>query len=147
MKMTYKIIMYFIIILSGFIFYSCGMAAKATASDTSVIQLDYNIFEVSFKENAYMDLQRKTDMILLKGAEVTYNNGYNYFTMMDEEKYKKEYSHPISSEDETRIATKSKITKKIIICYKDKPKEFSYNAKFLIDSLKKKYEHDNESMF
>lgn len=55
----------------------------------SETQLGENVFQVSFRGNGYTSYQRASDFSLLRSAEVALENGYNYFIIVDSEKYSK----------------------------------------------------------
>jgi len=94
-------------------------------------QLDSNVYKVIFKSNRYTEIDMNSDFLLLRCAEVTLENGYNYFITPEENQY-----NELTSEDS--ISTKPR-SSRIIVCYKNKPEKFAYNAKFVTKSLKKKY--------
>ena len=48
-------------------------------SDTKIQE---DIFKVTFKGNAYTDTERTEDFTLLRCAEITLENGYNYFIVL-----------------------------------------------------------------
>lgn len=93
------------------------------------IQLDSNVFKVIFKGNRLTELDRTFDFVLLRCAEITVKNGFNYFSPKENSQY---------TEIENLNIYKPRSVK-IISCYKKKPTQFSYNAKYIIKSIKKKY--------
>ncbi len=48
----------------------------------SEIQLDKNVFQVSFQGNAYTATQRVEEMALLRAADLTRRNGFRYFIVL-----------------------------------------------------------------
>lgn len=46
-------------------------------------QLDRNVYRVSFKGNGFTSSERASDLVLLRCAELTLNDGYNYFAIVD----------------------------------------------------------------
>ena len=127
------------------------------------IQLDENMFRVSFNGNAYTNLTRATDFTLLRCAEICKAEGFSYFQIIESEKGIKKTKAFMSQATETtqtsgivnssgRFSATSTTTKKdaniqerpkssnTIICYYDKPTNgISYTAEFLIKSLKEQY--------
>ena len=66
----------------------------------SETQLGENVFQVTFKGNAYTSRERVSDFNLLRSAEITLENGYRYFVIVDSEKYSKtgSYRTPTTSQ-------------------------------------------------
>ena len=55
----------------------------------SSIQLDTNVFQVTFKGNAYTARDKANDYALLRSAELALENGYQYFIIVDAQQYSK----------------------------------------------------------
>jgi hypothetical protein len=134
-------------------------------SDT---QLGENIFQVSFKGNAYTSRERASDFTLLRSAELSLENGFKYFVIVDSEKYTKTSTHttPTTSYTtgnaygsgnyaygsatttttggQTYVYSKPRSTN-TIVGFKDKPKTggLAYEAEFVIKSIKAKYDIKN----
>ena len=51
------------------------------------IQLDENVFQISFKGNAFVSAGRVENYALLRSAEVALENGYEYFVIVDQDVY------------------------------------------------------------
>ena len=51
----------------------------------SETQLDENLFEIRFKGNAFVGTDTARDYAMLRAAEVTLQNGYEYFIVLGEE--------------------------------------------------------------
>lgn len=66
---------------------------KAFSGGYSDVKLNDNIFNVTFKGNSSTSLERAVDFSMLRSAEITLENGYKYFSVIDSEKYAKEYIH------------------------------------------------------
>lgn len=90
-------------------------------------QLQEDIFKVTFRGNKYTSNQRIENFGLLRCAEVTLENGYNYFIIIKEEtKYKK--STPTINFE--------------IQCFREKPKNIFdtiYDAGQVKTNIKNKY--------
>ena len=123
----------------------------------SETQLDKNVFNVTFKGNKYTDRERASDLTLLRSAELTLENGFEYFIVRNSDNYsnKRIYTTPISTKTVTGVDGVAKTTvsggnvystirpssSNTIVCFISKPKNvFSYNAKFIYNSIAKKYE-------
>ena len=46
-------------------------------------QLDENVFQVSFKGNAFVSPEKASDYSLLRAAEIALEKGYKYFVIAD----------------------------------------------------------------
>ena len=66
----------------------------------SSLQLDDNVFQVSFKGNAYISQENVNEFTLLRCAEIAKENKYPYFVIMTTKEYSK-----ISSYTEPVVAT------------------------------------------
>ncbi len=62
-------------------------ARQSLIGGYSETQLSENIFTVTFWGNGYTTRERASDFTLLRCAEIAMNNGYNYFIIIDIEKY------------------------------------------------------------
>ncbi len=130
----------------------------------SETQLGENVFQVSFRGNGYTSYQRTSDFSLLRSAEVALENGYNYFIIVDSEKYSKTgtYTTPTrsyttgSAYDYGNYAYGSATTTtyggqtyfiskpravNTIVCFKEKPdiNGIVYNSEFVVKSIRTKY--------
>lgn len=65
----------------------------------SETQLARNVFQVRFKGNGFTRMERATDFTLLRSAELTLQHGYEYFTVVDAEVYRRHlyYTTPTTS--------------------------------------------------
>ena len=102
----------------------------------SSTQIDTNVFQVTFNGNAYTGRERASDFALLRSAELALENGYEYFFIIDAQQYSKNSSNATPTTSTTNISTNT------IVCFKEKPEEFSYNARFIEKSLQKKYQRN-----
>ena len=129
----------------------------------SEIQLDTNVFKISLKGNGHTYKERVTDFTLLRSAELTLKNGYQYFTIIDFNSHtsRSSYTTPITSYTtgsvydsggyaygnivttttggQTYHTSKPSLSN-TIVCFKEKPEStFSYNANFIYKSITEKY--------
>ena len=127
-------------------------------------QLDKNVFEVTFSGNGLTSRQRVRDFAMLRSAELTIQNGYKYFISINENTSSTQHTvvtpktsttdHNISVSDGYAYGTSNtttyggqqmRINKPTtvmrIICLNKKPNDvLSYNAYFIIKSIKNKYD-------
>lgn len=128
------------------------------------VQLDEDVFKVSFRGNGYTKRERATDFALLRAGEVTLQNGYKYFAIIDTQNYSKTgtYTTPTTyrtsgnvygygntayysgttyaTGGQTFNISKPRSTN-TIKCFKKKPNINAqvYNAEFLVKSIKAQY--------
>jgi hypothetical protein len=127
------------------------------------VQLDENVFKVTFHGNGYTSFERAADFTLMRCAELALNNGYSFFVIIDADSYTSNstYTTPTQS---TTTGSAVKIgdyvigsaqttttggqtyniskpsTTNTIICFKEKPTSgFSYNAHFIFKAISDKY--------
>lgn len=129
----------------------------------SETQLDENVFTVSFRGNGYTGRERVTDFTLLRSAELTLNNGFKYFSIINSNNYTSNstYVSPTTSNttgsayssgnyaygSATTTTSGGQVyniskpsSSNTIVCFKEKPNNmFSYNAKFIYKNIRKKY--------
>ena len=130
----------------------------------SETQLGENIFQVSFKGNAYTSREKASDFTLLRSAEIAIENGYRYFVVVESEKYSKvgTYTSPTTSQTtgsayasgnyvhgsatttiyggQTYITSKPRANN-TILCFKEKPdiNGLVFEAEFVVRSIRAKY--------
>jgi len=147
------------------IFSGCATAyqpAGATGGYTST-QLDTNVFEVLFSGNGFTPRSRASDFALLRSAEIAIENGYEYFVIIGVQQYSKNSSYTTPTTSTTDFTANTYLgntygsaytttyggqthhvskprSSNTIVCFKEKPKGFSYNARFIEKSLKKKHQ-------
>jgi hypothetical protein len=134
----------------------------------SETQLGENIFQVSFRGNGYTRGERASDFALLRSAEVTTENGFRYFIVVESGKDSSLsiYTTPTQSYTtgsaygygntaygsattttyggQTYIIRKPRTTN-TIICFKEKPEVAGlvFDTEFVKKSLKQKYDITN----
>ena len=129
---------------------------KGLAGGYSETQLDENVFKISFRGNAYTARERVADFTLLRSAELTLKNGFEYFVIIDADSYVSHSSSTTPTRYYTNFSNGSATTYKIggqtthitkpsssntIVCFKQKPKSvFSYSANYVYKSIREKYE-------
>ncbi len=136
---------------------------KGLTGGFSETQLDENVFSVTFRGNGYTSRERVADFTLLRSAELTLQHGYTYFAVVNASAFsnKAAITTPTTSNTtasvyrsgnyaygnattttyggQTYLISKPGASD-TIVCFKEKPKTgFAYNAKFVYDSILKKY--------
>jgi len=157
-----------IIFLAAFVIFINGCAttyqADGLTGGFSETQLGENIFQVSFRGNAYTRKNRASDFTLLRSAELTLEHGFRYFIITESEKdttvstfTTPTHSHTTGSAyfsgnsmygsantttsgGQTFLMRKPNTTN-TIVCFREKPKinNLVYDAEFVVNSIKKKY--------
>lgn len=129
----------------------------------SETQLDENVFNVSFRGNGYTGRERVADFTLLRSAELTLEHGFQYFAIIDANKYTSNstYTTPTTSHttgsaygsgnyaygSATTTTTGGQTyniskpgSSNTIVCFKEKPETvFTYNANFIYKNIRQKY--------
>lgn len=136
---------------------------KGLSGGYSEIQLDENVFKVSFQGNGYTKPDRAADFTLLRSAELTLENGFQYFAIIDENNHTSHgtYTTPTTSHTtanaqvsgnyvhgnatttttggQTYIISKPS-SSNTIVCFKEKPESvFTYNASYIYKNVREKY--------
>ena len=138
--------------------------SKGFSGGYSETQLDENIFRVTFNGNGYTSRERVADFTLLRSAELTLETGYKYFVVVDANSYSKTgvvttpqttttnanvniygntaYGAATSTTTggNSFLVTKPSSSNTIVMLNEKPEGTFAYNAEFLTNSLKKKYE-------
>jgi hypothetical protein len=119
----------------------------------SETQLSENVWRVHFKGNAKTSMERATDFCLLRSAELTIENGFNYFSLVDEKSDTKTgvittpmtaqtsaYGYTTFSGGQTFAYRKPRIQNTVFML-KEKPDSAGmvYEAIFIIQSIQNKY--------
>ena len=130
-------------------------------------QLSENMFSVNFRGNRYVSSGRVEDYTLLRSAEVTLENGFRYFAIVDSNSQisSSSYSVPATATTTGSALTTGNVTnfntnttytgggtysvskpsaKNTIVCFKDKQNNIMglFDAVFVSKSLRKKYDLD-----
>ncbi len=121
----------------------------------SHLQLDRNLFRVSFSGNGFTSMSRAIDFNLLRSAEITLRMGYKYFQIVKSYSGHSYSSYRTPARAQTSFYGNSASTtitggntyyiskpstSHIIICFKNRPKAgFSYNARLIYRTLKYRY--------
>lgn len=128
-------------------------------------QLDRNMFRVSFRGNGYTSPDRAEDFALLRSAELALKNGFTHFVIVQSNNQVSvsTYTTPVQttttgtanayggtvfgSSTSTTTGGQTFVNEKprstnTIICFNGKPDGFAmvYDAKFVFESLSRKYE-------
>lgn len=130
----------------------------------SETRLAENIFQISYRGNAFTSAERASDFSLLRAAELTLDNGYHYFAIIDsrEDSSLSTYTTPTRSQTsasaygygnyaygqaqtttyggQTHYISKPSANNKII-CFREKPDIAAviFDAEFLLHSIREKY--------
>lgn len=137
--------------------------AEGLLGGFSETQLAPNMYRVDFKGNSMTDVQRVQDFALLRSAELTVANGFKYFAIINSNTDLNTETHVTPIHVNTNVnaystgrnitanarssvsggniyQTTEPSTSNLILMLESKPSEvFSYDAFFLVQSLKKKY--------
>lgn len=144
--------------------YSCATSYQSTAytGGFSETQLDENVYKVIFRGNGYTSSERASDFCLLRCAELCLSTGYTYFIIVENQDRSKQYQYTTPSRTTTTgranvignsvYGSSSSTTsggqtyniskprsENTIICFKEKPEYFSYNAEFIYRNISAKY--------
>lgn len=131
----------------------------------SETRLDDNIFNVSFRGNGFTSRERTSDFNLLRSAELSLKNGFNYFIIISSKKHTNYSTYTSSTYSTTNYSgttygnnfngTANTTTtggetyniakpssSNTIVCFKEKPNinGVIYNAKYISKSIKDKYD-------
>jgi hypothetical protein len=161
LALTFKGIVYLVLLLG---LSSCMETSyRSTGSmwtGFSDVQLAPNKFRINFNGNITDEKSKIRDFTLLRSAEVTIENGFKYFVVLDEKNLTEEISSsmPMTSYSSGSLSGgsfsantqyygggtavfRAPIFNNTIICYTKKPQGLdSYDATFLVNSLKKAYD-------
>jgi len=155
---------YFLLFVLAALLIGC-MAPYQKKSTWSVgyaeTQLDENIFRVSFEGNEFYDEDRTADFTLLRCAELTLENDYKYFAVIDGKSsvktettyipptyqtYTNAYSYSTTQAVGGGVFTSTTPSaNNTIMMFKEKPAGgISYSAEFVKKSIREKYELDKQ---
>ena len=119
---------------------------KSFSGGFSDVQLNDNIFNVSFKGNSSTSIERAVDFSMLRSAEIALTNGYKYFSILESEKYAKEYVHFDRRYRRYYMEEKPRIFFQIE-CYNEKPEHRYFNALYIYNSVSDKYNLKRSSQY
>ena len=119
----------------------------------SETQMSENVWRVHFKGDGFTSMERATDFCLLRSAELTVENGYKYFSLMEENSSNKQKTFTSTPQAHTNAFGTTTFTggqtftsnhprvQNTILMLKEKPNNASivYEAAFLVRSLRSKY--------
>jgi len=166
LALTFKGIVYLVLLLG---LSSCMETSyRSTGSmwtGFSDVQLAPNKFRINFNGNITDDQNRIRDFTLIRSAEVAIENGFKYFVVLDEKNLTEEISSsmPMTSYSSGSLSGgsfsantqyygggtavfRAPVFNNTIICYTKKPQGLdSYDAAFLVNSLKKSYDITEEN--
>ena len=150
------------LVVSFFMLVGCATSyqKKGFSGGYSETQLAENMFRVNFGGNGYTGSEQATDFALLRSAELTLEHGYKYFVLVDERQSVEHHTTPVQSRTTGHISGdtftantstsgghtfKKPSSKNTILCFKEKPEQFSYDAKFVFQSIRTKYAIKNSN--
>jgi hypothetical protein len=104
----------------------------------SETQLAPDSWTITFRGNGYSSRERVTNFTLLRSAEITLENGYSYFIIVNKDRFKRSSLYLDSN---IFLYDEKPRESNTIVCFHDRPKinGMVYDAKFLVTSLKNKY--------
>lgn len=124
----------------------------------SELPLAENVFKVSFAGNSYIGLDTVSDYALLRSAEVTLEQGFRYFLIADERTLSTQSSFTtptttnayVTGYGNTAYGTATTYggqtfnmskprSSNLIVCFKEKPEKFVFDADFIVRSIKTKH--------
>lgn len=116
----------------------------------SETQIDDNVFIVNFSGNDMTDPNDATNFALLRSAELTLSNGYAYFAIVNKESHSEisAFTTPTTTTYNgyssmtvggNTYISEAPSANNTIVMLKEKPEGFSYNAAFIVKSIKAKY--------
>jgi hypothetical protein len=134
------------------------------AARISTEKLDQNNYIVSYRGSTLTDGDRAVDLTLLKSAEITLQNGFNYFVIVPTGESVKTaaYNSPENSNGQidnylrdvgyepTVVGANTYYHAdpgaiNTIVCFKERPRGFAYAALFVKATLRHKYKLDRVS--
>ena len=106
-------------------------------------QLDTNVFRVTFRGNGDTKSERVEDLVLLRSAKLGIKNNFTHFAIVDanaKQTYSTVNIPNSTSGGQTILVTRPSATNTVVY-FKSRPNltGLVYDAKFLCDSLGKKY--------
>ncbi len=130
-----------------FVLFGCATTYKpfGFGGGYSEVQLGENIFQVSFRGNNYTSEERASAFSLLRSAELTINNGFRYFRIIDSEKSSKVSAATAYDGGNINFMYKPRASN-TIACFKEKPESSGlvFDAVFVIKSIRQKYGLDKD---
>ncbi len=124
----------------------------------SEMQLGPQTFRVTFKGNRSTSRERVVDFTLLRSAEIALAHGFQYFVIIDSDRYTETSSYTSPVTTETSINPNGTATSRttggetfffsepraanVILCFQERPQvqEMVYDASFLVRSIKARYD-------
>jgi hypothetical protein len=142
----------------GIFFSGCATSYQkdSFSGGFSETQLSENVWKVHFRGNGKTTMERATDFCLLRSAELTLENGYQYFAIINEDSstksstftspqtaYTNAYGYTTFSGGQTFTANKPR-TQNTILMFKEKTDKAGmvYEAQFIVQSLRGKYSRE-----
>ena len=128
------------LVLSFFLLVGCATTYQKGYSETQVAE---NMFKVKWSGNWQISLTQAIDYALLRSAELTLNHDFKYFVMINESSNANNETVTLYLDVNNPGGQQFNISKpsasNTIMCFKEKPEQFSYDAQFIYQSIRAKY--------
>ena len=144
---------------------STAYQSRGFSGGYSETQLDENIFKVSFSGNGYISGHKVADYTLLRSAELTLQDGFKYFAIVDANSNIEHstYTSPTTYHTTGNVSGTTynanttttggqtyhfskPSSSNMIVCYKEKPENiFTYSAEFVFKNITEKYNINHDS--
>ncbi len=160
---------FFVTIVLALVLSGCatGYQPDGYTGGFSEVQFDENVFEIRFSGNAMVGANTARDYAMLRAAEVTLENGYEYFVVLGEEDRTAVSTHTSGGSSTTtydstmagnsvqgtanttykspQTNTYHKPTsRKTIMLFHEKPEDvISYSARFVRESIRSAHDIDD----
>ena len=123
------------------------------------IRLSENSFRVTFYGNAHTSSDKASNYCLLRCAELCLESGYKYFVLISENTHTENSTHTsptyartthIGNYSFTNVYGGQTYNNSVptstneILCLKEKPEGYSYNASYIKDSFMEEYQLDGK---
>ena len=119
----------------------------------SETQMSENVWRVHFKANGFSSMERATDFCLLRSAELTLENGYKYFAIVDEnsstelktftsapQAHTNAYGYTTFTGGQTFTSNHPRVQNNIFMLREKTDKAgLVYEAQFIVRSIRSKY--------
>lgn len=122
----------------------------------SETQMSENVWRVHFKANGFSSMERATDFCLLRSAELTLENGYKYFAIVNEnsstelktftsapQAHINAYGYTTFTGGQTFTSNHPRVQNTVFMLKEKTDKAgIVYEAQFIVQSLRSKYSRE-----
>ncbi len=120
---------------------STSYQSKGFSGGYSESQLGPNIYKIYFKGNGYTSKEKAEDFAMLRAAELTLQNHYRYFEVIDSNAEETlSLYHNTSNKQNVLISKPGSSLNIKFSSEKFEDKKLFFDARFICDSLGRKYE-------